>query len=156
MGVEIERKFLVRNGSWHSPDLPFHHIRQGYLTPPGNPLSIRIRIVDEQSAVITIKSTNAGLSRQEYEYPIPLDDAVALMASASGTVIEKTRFIRMEGDASWEIDRFEGENAGLVIAEIELPREDAPIELPDWIGEEVSDEPRYGNAALSVEPFSGW
>ena len=109
MGVEIERKFLVRDESWHTPDLPFRHIRQGYLTPPDNPLSIRIRIVDQQTAVITLKSTNDSLSRDEYEYAIPLDDALA-----SGSLIEKTRFIRTEGDARWEIDRFEGENAGLV------------------------------------------
>ena len=156
MGVEIERKFLVRDESWHTPDLPFRHIRQGYLTPPDNPLSIRIRIVDQQTAVITLKSTNESLSRDEYEYAIPLDDALALIVSASGSLIEKTRFIRTEGDARWEIDRFEGENAGLVVAEIELACEDAPIELPDWIGEEVTDEARFGNASLSRLPFSRW
>lgn len=156
MGVEIERKFLVRNESWYSPDLPSRHIRQFYLTPQDNPLSIRIRIVDQRTAVITLKSTKAGISRDEYEYAIPLDDAQALIASATGSLIEKTRFIRTEGDASWEIDRFEGENAGLVVAEIELSREDAPITPPDWIGEEVTDEARYGNAALSRLPFTRW
>lgn len=156
MGVEIERKFLVRNESWLTPDLPFRHIRQGYLTPPDNPLSIRIRIVDQQCAFITLKTTKSGMSRDEYEYAIPLDDAQALIASASGSLIEKTRFIRTEGHARWEIDRFEGENTGLVVAEIELPREDAPIKLPEWIDEEVTNDPRYGNAALSRLPFSRW
>lgn len=95
MGVEIERKFLICDGRWHTPDLPFHHISQGHLTPPDNPLNIRIRIVDQQSAVITFKSTNAGRSREEYEYPIPLDDALALIASVSGSITEKIRFIRI-------------------------------------------------------------
>lgn len=155
-GCRDRTQFLVRDGSWHTPDLPFRHIRQFYLTPPDNPLSIRIRIVDHQSAVITLKSTAAGVIRDEYEYAIPLDDAQALIASATGSLIEKTRFIRTEGSASWEIDRFEGENAGLVVAEIELSREDAPITPPDWIGEEVTDEARYGNAALSRLPFTRW
>lgn len=156
MAFEIERKFLVRNGSWLCPDLPQRHIAQAYLTPPGNPVSIRIRIVDQVSSVITVKSSNAGKTREEYEYPLPLGDAQALISFAVGSIIEKRRFIRIEGEARWEIDCFEGVNSGLVVAEIELASEDAHVELPDWIGEEVTDETRFGNAALSQLPFNRW
>lgn len=105
MGQEIERKFLVRNNSWHSPGLERCHIRQGYLTEPNNPHSIRIRIVDNRTGVITIKSAVNGICRNEFEYAIPSPDAQELIASALGCVVEKTRFIWTEGDARWEIDR---------------------------------------------------
>lgn len=148
MAEEIERKFLVRNDGWRAASTGSRHLRQAYLARTQN-LVARVRLVDEADAQITIKSAGSGLSRQEFEYPIPIPDALELMKLALGRPISKRRHLVPAGPATWEIDVFEGEHAGLILAEIELPREDADFARPDWLGKEVTGETRYYNATLA-------
>jgi adenylate cyclase len=156
MGVEIERKFLVLSRDWRSVAMDSSTIRQGYLTGPDNQLSVRIRIVDDKAAYLTLKSRQRGCSREEYEYPIPLDDGRSLLQSATGSLIEKRRYLVMEGRTRWEIDEFEGVNSGLVVAEVELASETTAIERPSWLGQEITSDVRYGNAFLAAKPFGSW
>lgn len=115
-----------------------------------------MRISDNANARLTIKSAEAGMHRSEFEYAIPLDDAESMRSLAVGSIIEKTRHIVPAGDLNWEIDEFEGPNQGLVIAEIELPSVGQSIEHPNWLGEEITDNRRYYNAALALRPFKTW
>ena len=142
MAREIERKFLVTGDDWRNQVVKSARYRQGYLTE-GGACSIRVRI-DGERAFLNIKSATLGIMRSEYEYPIPLLDAEEMLAHFTiGLLIEKTRhFVDYQG-RRWEIDVFEGANAGLVVAEIELRSEDESFELPPWVGEEVSHDPRY-------------
>lgn len=154
MGIEIERKFLVRDG-WRGLAEGILY-RQGYLASrPG--CTVRVRAAGNQG-YLTIKGGTAGISRAEYEYSIPLEDAVQLLDSlCQPPLIEKTRYrIRVASGLVWEVDEFAGENQGLIIAEVELSHADQSIELPDWIGLEVSDDPRYFNANLAKHPFGRW
>lgn len=151
MPVEIERKFLV------SGKLPIQEgteIQQAYLCLDPE-RTIRVRI-DDGAATLNIKGKTKGISRQEFEYGIPLEEAQELMKLALGHVIHKTRMRLPQGQHLWEIDVFQGANDGLIVAEIELESEDTPIDLPDWIGEDVSHDPRYLNACLAQAPFSTW
>lgn len=148
MGVEIERKFLVAGEAWRDEVVKHSDIRQVYLAV-NDRNTVRIRIKDA-TAFLTIKSAAPTLSRAEFEYPIPLADAEALLAMRSGRLIEKRRHIVPHGALRWEIDVFSGELAGLVIAEIELPSEDAAFARPAWLGEEVTGDPRYANASLAT------
>ncbi len=153
MGTEIERKFLVRDPSVvdRADGVPY---RQGYLsTVPAR--TVRIRVAGDHS-YITIKGTNAGATRAEFEYEIPLDDAQALLPMCEPPLIEKTRYRIEHGGLTWEVDVFEGENAGLVMAEVELPSTDTHVEIPGWIGEEVTGDARYYNANLVARPFTRW
>lgn len=148
MATEIERKFLVTSDGW-KPDVVRHRdIRQAYLAVTEQN-TVRVRI-DGSAAFLTVKSGGAGLSRQEFEYPIPLADAEHLLAVRTGRVIEKRRHIVPAGALNWEIDVFGGDLAGLVIAEIELPSETTEIAKPDWLGAEVTGDARYGNAQLAT------
>lgn len=131
------------------------HLRQAYLTR-NERLSMRVRIDDDEAATLTIKTTRSGMERYEYEYAIPLADARQLMEQREGAIISKVRHIVRNGGLNWEIDVFDGENSGLVIAEIELDRADRVIELPTWIGDEVTDDRRYYNADLAKHPYSRW
>jgi adenylate cyclase len=149
MGTEIERKYLVAGTGWRDGVARSVHIRQGYLATTDK-ASVRIRIVDDEAARLTVKSAVAGATRAEFEYPIPVKDARALLALCTGIVIEKRRHIVPADALRWEIDAFEGAHAGLVIAEIELPSADTPVPRPDWLGEEVTDDPRYYNATLAA------
>jgi adenylate cyclase len=156
MGIEIERKFLVVGRSWES--LPGTRFRQGYLSAePGR--TVRVRVAGER-AFLTIKGEPKGeakLARLEFEYAIPVQDAHTLLDElAQGIVIDKVRREIEVGGMTWELDEFFGENAGLVVAEIEIPAEDAPFERPAWLGDEVSADPRFANARLSVTPFAAW
>jgi CYTH domain-containing protein len=117
--------------------------------------TVRVRIADSQ-AFLTIKGPNEGIRRQEFEYPIPLADADALLALCEGPLIEKHRHRVVHGGLLWEIDEFHGANAGLVVAEVELPSVEHPFEAPPWLGREVSHDPRYFNSSLSRHPFSTW
>jgi CYTH domain-containing protein len=153
LATEIERKYLVRDAEFLE-DLEGEALTQAYLAS-GNGVTVRVRIASE-NAWLTVKGPTHGLSRLEFEYSIPLDDARALLALAPNAPIEKTRFRIPEGDVVWEVDVFEGANAGLVTAEVELEREDQTFSLPPWIEREVSDEPRYGNASLSIHPYGQW
>lgn len=153
MGVEVERKFLVNGDGWRESAhaLP---IRQGYLSV-GLGATVRIRVAGPE-AFITVKSQSAGASRAEFEYPIPLADAQAMLRDLCPPPhIEKTRhFIEVAGRA-WTVDVFDGDNAGLVLAEVELAHPDDPVTLPEWVGAEVTHDPRYRNSALALAPQGG-
>jgi adenylate cyclase len=153
MAKEIERKFLVRNESWRG-GAPGCAYVQGYLSRDPERI-VRVRQAGT-SAFITIKGVTQGTTRQEFEYPIPLSDAEVLMKLCLRPLIEKTRSIVQYHGKRWEVDEFRGENEGLVLAEIELTREDEPVELPPWIGDEVSHDARYFNANLVENPFTRW
>jgi len=154
MGVEIERKFLVASDAWKQLGTPVL-LRQGYLS--SDPLrTVRVRIEGELG-VLTIKSKSEGASRGEWEYPVPLADANELLERlCERPLVEKYRRRIEHAGFVWEVDEFLGENAGLVVAEIELPFEDAVFERPDWIGEEVTHDKRYFNSNLIRHPFSTW
>ena len=155
MGTDIERKFLVQNDNWRALGQGKLY-RQGYLTT--NPdCTVRVRIAGDQG-YLTIKGATTGISRAEYEYGIPLEDAAQLLDTlCQPPLIEKTRYrIPAAKGLVWEVDEFAGENQGLIIAEIELPNAEQSVELPDWIGPEVSNDPRYFNSNLSKHPFSRW
>ncbi len=155
MATEIERKFLLKDDSWMQSVHDKDEIRQAYLSNKG-PASVRVRIFGKQ-ANINIKSRTIGISRAEYEYPIPLIDAEAIMLSLCGDrQISKTRhYLRFAGHL-WEIDVFSGDNQGLTVAEIELEREDEKFTKPDWLGAEVTSEERYYNVALLETPYTSW
>jgi adenylate cyclase len=155
MSVEIERKFLITGDGWQKLATSRAHIRQAYLTSDGK-ASIRVRIKDDHSAVLTIKSRAAELRRLELEYPIAVADADTLMTLRCGAVLEKTRHVVPYAGAMWEVDVFAGENAGLIIAEVELPHEDSRPELPPWIGAEVTGRAEYYNSSLAARPFRQW
>jgi len=161
MGVEIERKFLVVNDDWRQlVSLPKLHIMQGYLClDPERTVRVRLENTGRRqpSAKLTIKGKTDGFSRKEFEYSIPHNEAVAMWSLCVGAPIIKTRCrVPASDDLVWEIDVFEGRNQGLIVAEIELPEEDTKIELPDWIGDEVSDDYRYFNSNLVNAPYRDW
>lgn len=154
MATEIERKFLVISDQWRAQARRSTAYRQGYLNRGGK-ASIRVRIAGAR-AQLNVKSRTGGIERAEFEYEIPLADARELLALASGAEIRKTRFW-VEVDAhTWEVDVFEGDNAGLVVAEIELGSVDEAFARPGWVGAEVSHDPRYYNAYLAEHPYTGW
>ena len=154
MANEIERKFLVKGDAWRGLARGIR-FRQGYLSSRKE-RTVRIRTEGER-AVITVKGPTLGVTRMEFEYAIPLADGEAMLdALAEKPLIEKTRYRIPSGPYVWEVDEFHGENEGLVVAEIELPDENAPFDRPDWIGEEVSDDPRYFNSNLVAHPFRSW
>ena len=150
MGVEIERKFLVRDDSWR-PAATGVIMRQGYLAV-GPPASVRVRITGEK-ADLNIKKSTLAIARAEYEYSIPLSDAEELLAGlCEDHIIEKIRFRIEHAGMTWEVDEFLGANAGLVVAEIELEHEHQTFERPPWLAEEVSGDARYFNSSLSRAP----
>jgi len=154
MGIEIERKFLLSNARWRAGVSQTLHLAQGYLG--GERVSTRVRI-SGADAWLTIKARVAGASRAEFEYPIPLHDAETLLAElALPGRIEKHRHHVMVDGLRWEIDEFLADNAGLVVAEIELPSEDAVFDRPEWLGNEITHESRYYNSALAQHPYSHW
>lgn len=154
MADEIERKFLVRSDAWRGTGEGTLY-RQGYLVNSESQ-TVRVRIAD-RDAWLTIKGTRVGLTRPEFEYPIPAGDAEQMLATlCDGSLVEKTRYKVPVGRHVWEIDEFHGDNAGLVLAELELEHEAESFERPEWLGEEVSDDPRYYSGSLAKEPFSSW
>ena len=156
MAVEIERKFLVTNDSWRAAVKKCSDYRQGYLANMAGNASVRVRITDEE-ANLNIKSMTLGVTRQEYEYEIPRQDAREMLDKLCiGPVIEKRRYLVDCGNHTWEIDVFEGDNTGLIVAEIELGAEDEAFELPAWAGKEVSDDKRYYNVCLAQHPYKEW
>ena len=152
MGIEIERKFLVVGDGWRqAPAVPY---AQGYLNRDKQ-RTVRVRVV-EDSAWLTVKGASTGATRAEFEYPIPVADARELLALCDGPLVRKLRRVVVHAGARWEIDEFQGDNAGLVVAEIELAAEDAPFERPAWLGAEVTHDPRYFNSSLATAPFCTW
>lgn len=154
MATEIERKFLLANDRWRE-GANGQRYRQGYLSTDRERV-VRVRTVDD-TGYLTIKGVARGISRLEFEYAIPLADALTMLETlCHRPIIDKTRYRIPYGEHVFEVDEFYGENAGLIVAEVELDREDEPFERPDWLGEEVTDDPRYANAALIEHPYSTW
>ena len=161
MGIEIERKFLVTGEGWRSAAREVVPMTQGYLNDlaamdsGAMKASVRVRIAGDQ-AFLNLKSRELGHTRQEFDYPIPVVDARALLALSVGGLIDKRRHYVEHAGHLWEVDEFLGDNAGLVVAEIELDSADEAFDKPDWIGAEVTDCSRYYNLALATRPYSQW
>jgi len=154
MAQEIERKFLVRNSSWRD-QAQGSLLRQGYISDRDGQV-VRVRREGEQ-AWLTIKSKTTGISRGEWEYPIPVHDAEQLLNQVClQPILEKYRYRLHINGLVWEIDEFLGLNAPLIVAEVELESEDQSFEKPEWLGQEVSHDRRYANAALISHPYSQW
>ena len=154
MAKEIERKFLVNQELWQAQDAGIH-FKQGYLSTQKERV-VRVRI-EGSIAKLTIKGATTGITRAEFEYTIPLEDAATLLDQlCEQPLIDKHRHKEVHGGKIWEIDVFHGLNAGLVIAEIELSSEDEAFETPAWAIREVSSDPRYYNSNLLKHPFSAW
>jgi adenylate cyclase len=154
MAREIERKFLVKGDSWRNAAEGSAY-RQGYIATQKG-ATVRIRVVGDRG-YITIKGPAVNYSRAEFEYSIPLEDAEEMLDTlCQRPLIEKIRYKVEWGGLIWEIDEFEGVNKGLILAEVELNDERQQIELPAWVGEEVSTNPRYFNSNLVKNPFSQW
>ena len=155
-GLEIERKFLVKDDSYKQKAYGSSRIRQGYICSSRG-RTVRVRIRDSR-AYLTIKgpSENGGLSRYEFEKEITLDEGLQLMKLCEPGIIDKTRYLVKSGSHTFEIDEFYGENEGLVMAEVELQYDDEPYEKPDFIGEEVTGDRRYYNSQLRSNPYTTW
>lgn len=155
MATEIERKFLVKGDTWRDDVTASEVYRQGYLANNSS-CSVRVRISDDQ-AYLNIKSAQLGIFRTEYEYAVPMADAGEMLDNLCvSAVVEKTRYFIPDGEHTWEIDVFSGDNTGLIVAEIELSRGDEPFNRPQWLGEEVSHDPRYYNVYLAEHPYKSW
>lgn len=161
MPLEIERKFLVTDSAWRSDAHAVVAMTQGYLNDQQamdsgmQRASVRVRIAGD-AAFLNIKSRELGRSRQEFDYPVPLDHACALLGLCVGALVDKRRHLVRHGAHLWEVDEFLGDNAGLVVAEIELARVDDTFAHPPWLGAEVTDLPRHYNLALATRPFAAW
>ncbi|MFT4165976.1 MAG: CYTH domain-containing protein [Microlunatus sp.] len=156
MGTEFEHKLVVVSEEWRTAVTSSSSLSQAYLcTKPG--MSIRVRLVDDATGYLTIKGKQVGIGRPEYEYEIPAEDARALLAiPTDGFPIAKTRH-ELGGEwAGWIVDEFAGANAGLVMAELEVPAEDSPWRVPVWAGENVTADSRYTNAELFSRPYAQW
>lgn len=155
MNLEIERKFLVRDDSWRAAVSGSASMRQGYLNDERH-CSVRVRVSGDK-AWLNLKSVTIGAQRHEFDYEIPLADANQMLDVLScKPIIDKTRYFVEIGAHTWEIDVFEGANAGLVVAEIELDHPDEAFEKPAWLGEEVTHDPRYYNTCLANHPYKDW
>ena len=154
MGQEIERKFLIKNDSWRGQDAGKHY-RQGYLSTVKE-RTVRVRTAGDK-AFFTVKGITVGASRSEYEYEIPVTDANEMLDRlCQRPLIEKTRYRISHTGLVWEVDEFEGENRGLITAEVEVKDEHQSVTLPGWVGQEVTGDPRYFNANLVAKPFTTW
>lgn len=154
MGIEIERKFLVASDAWRARVARSEPMCQQYLASHEG-CSIRVRLVGGR-ANLNVKGRTLGAKRLEFEYAIPLEDAREMLEHLGGPRIEKTRhYVEVDG-RTWEVDEFGGANAGLVVAEIELPGEDASFTVPDWAGREVTGDWRYYNVSLAERPWPEW
>ena len=155
MATEIEHKFLLRDDRWRSQVERSARMRQGYLTSDAR-CSVRVRIADGQG-FLNLKSGALGIQRSEYEYPIPLVEAEEILDMlCEKPLLEKIRHFLWFGEHLWEIDEFEGDNAGLIVAEVELSQSGEPFARPDWLGEEVSHDIRYYNSQLARHPYQTW
>ncbi len=152
MGTEIERKFLVTGDDWRQA--PADAYAQGYLNRDQQ-RTVRVRVA-RGAAWLTVKGANRGATRAEFEYEIPVADAEQLLALCDGPIVRKWRRVVVHEGATWEVDEFLGDNAGLVVAEIELAHEDQPFARPPWLGKEVTHDARYFNSNLAAAPYSSW
>ncbi|MGH8443652.1 MAG: CYTH domain-containing protein [Solimonas sp.] len=154
MGLEIERKFLVVGDAWRDEVSRSLEMRQGYLTREGQ-ASVRVRLEGE-AAKLNIKAAVVGSARAEYEYDIPPADCRQLLETLCVGRVEKVRHYIERDGLTWEVDEFSGDNAGLVVAEVELDRVDQAIVRPAWLGRELTDDRRYYNHYLALHPYAGW
>lgn len=155
MALEIEKKFLVVDERWRAGAGAGVRYRQGYLSESG-PASVRVRVGGAR-AHLNVKSATLDQQRLEYEYEIPLADAEEMLETlCTKPLVEKTRYEVEHAGHTWEVDVFEGDNAGLVVAELELEARDEPFQRPPWVGAEVSDDPRYYNVCLVKHPYKNW
>ena len=155
MGIEVERKFLVSDESWRAGVTSSTRIVQGYIAQTGS-ATVRVRVKGDRG-FLTIKGHSVGVSRSEFEYEVPVADALAMLDElAQGPVIDKVRHLVPVGGHVWEVDVFAGENAPLVMAEVELADSEEAFVRPDWAGVEVSDDQRYFNVNLARSPYSTW
>jgi adenylate cyclase len=153
VGLEIERRFLVSGDSWRGGAQAVHTL-QGYLsTDPAHTVRVRLQGGD---GWLTVKGPAHGAARAEFEYPVPAGDAVQLLELCGEAMVEKVRHTVTHKGAKWVVDEFAGDNAPLVIAELELTHEDDPFDHPEWLGMEVTADHRYSNAALAARPYSRW
>lgn len=157
MALEIERKFLLNSDAWRGAVTQSTLYRQGYITPglEGVKASVRVRVEGAQG-VLNVKSVRLGAQRHEYEYAIPLAEANEMLDLLCGSIVEKTRHLIPMGGHVWEVDEFHGDNAGLIVAEIELSAVNEDFVRPAWLGLEVTDDARYYNVALASKPYSAW
>jgi CYTH domain-containing protein len=156
MKQEIERKFLVIGDGWRKAAGAGLTCRQGYVTSEPESATVRVRLLGGRG-FLTIKGATQGISRPELEYEIPADDAEYMIQNLCGERrVEKRRYTLKIGRAVWEIDEFSGQNAGMILAEIELESENQSFEKPEWLGEEVSYDHRYTNVALARRPLARW
>lgn len=153
MAKEIERKFLIDINRWDGSGTPIEMV-QAYLVIQPDKI-VRVRIANDK-AYLTIKGNLQGITRDEFEYEIPVDDAREMLKMCLYTPVEKTRYVSTIEGKTWEIDIFHGKNEGLFVAEIELDSEEEEVALPDWILTEVSTDERYYNFMLSINPYSTW
>lgn len=161
MPIEIERKFLVLDDSWRAQAQRVVPMAQGYLNDEvaadGSPLKISVRVrLEGDEARLNLKSREAGRSRLEFDYAIPVEDARAMLDRCVGGLVDKRRHYVEHAGHVWEIDEFLGDNAGLVVAEVELDDHDETFARPAWLGVEVTDAHRYYNLALAMRPYSRW
>ena len=154
MAQEIERKFRVANDDWRAMATSASSLKQGYLSSSAE-ATVRVRLEDNLGT-LTIKSKTKGITRNEFEYAIPAQEAKELLMLCREPLIEKTRYRIPHENHTWEIDVFEGDNDGLIIAEIELTSEDDYFAKPQWLGEEVSGDSRYYNSNLATHPYVKW
>ena len=154
MAQEIERKFRVANDDWRAMASSSSSLKQGYLSSSAE-ATVRVRLEDNLGT-LTIKSKTKGITRNEFEYAIPAQEAKGLLMFCSGPLIEKTRYRIPQENHTWEIDVFEGDNDGLIIAEIELTSDEDYFAKPQWLGEEVSGDSRYYNSNLATHPYVNW
>lgn len=149
MAREIERRFLVRDARILD-GRKGERIVQGYIAKESGAMSTRVRIRGER-AYLTLKSPKEGFSRDEFEYPIPVADARAMLAHhCAGRIVRKTRYVVDHAHHLFEVDVFEGKHAGLIVAEVELPHEETPLCLPEWVGDEITSDSRYSNFTLAL------
>ena len=154
MALEIERKFLLKDSSWRNVVKTETAIKQGYLNSEIE-RTVRVRVLGGKG-FLTIKGKTENLTRKEFEYEVPLEDAQEMISLCENPVIEKIRYTVLLDGLTWEIDEFFGINEGLVVAEVELESEDHQFVTPEWVGTEVSSDSRYYNSALLSNPYSTW
>lgn len=152
--LEIERRFLVSSAAWRQQSIRQVRLRQAYLSANGR-VVVRVRLIDGTRATLTVKSEAGHVSRHEFEFPIPVSEAEALMALRTGSIVCKVRHYVPFGGRLWEVDVFGGDNTGLVISEVELSRANDEVALPGWIGREITGDSRFSNSRLAIVPFLG-
>ncbi|HEY1078226.1 MAG TPA: CYTH domain-containing protein [Fontimonas sp.] len=155
MGLEIERKFLLSGDGWRREVSRSVGMRQGYLSREAGKASVRVRLEGDR-ANLNIKAAVVGSARAEFEYAIDAAEAAEMLATLCVGRVEKTRHYVERDGCVWEIDEFSGDNAGLIVAELELASADQPFARPDWLGREVTDDRRYYNHSLSQHPYGQW